>query len=1742
MRKTTQVSYYVSAFFFLFFLAEGLAQDFITTWETTSPSETITIPTAPGETYLYDVDWDNNGTFDDLGITADAMHTYPVAGVHTVAVRGTFPRIFFNNAGDKDKIISVEAWGTNAWTSMANAFDGCSNLNITATDVPDLSLVTNMISMFKNATSFNALIGGWNITNVQNMEQFFNGVTLSEENYEHILMGWSAQTVQNEVTFDAGNTSTYCFGVEGKEILATTFMWNIIDGGLDCSDEFITLWKTDNPGTSANDAINIPTTGAGYDYSVDWGDNAMDSNLMGDGAHTYPMAGTYKVKIRGDFPRIFFNGGGDKDKITSVVQWGSNAWTSMENAFDGCSNIAISAIDEPNLTGVTALSFMFQDAVNLSINNNIGSWDVSTITAMDGMFANVTLPTSIYDALLVGWEAQTLQTNVSFDAGNSEYCAGATAKTDIETNDTWSITDGGEVCVTDFVTIWQTNNPGTSMSNQITIPTTDTGYDYTVDWGDGNTDMNVMGDITHTYATEGRYIVTISGDFPRIYFNDGGDKEKILAVDNWGTNPWTSMEAAFFGCKNLRVNAFDAPDLTGVLSLAQLFKGAISFNDPINSWDVSTIETLAETFNEATSFNQDLSSWVTTSVTSMEATFSQSAFNQPIGGWDVSSVTTMESMFAETPFNQPLDLWLTLLVTNMDSMFASAVNFDQDISLWDVTGVTNMQGMFLNARSFNQNISPWVVLTVTTMEGMFSSAESFNQPIGVWLVDSVTNMSGMFTNAFSFNQDIGAWNVAMVTDMSNMFNGAEVFNQDLNLWDVGQVTNMSFMFAGAEAFNEDISGWVPSSVMTMDNMFNDAGVFNQDISGWDVTMVTTMEEMFTAAEAFDQDLGSWDITSVSTMDNMFTGVTLSIPNYDALLIGWNAQIVQNGVLFNGGNSKYCAGETARGELIANSSWMLIDGGAEDIPPVPDTATLPAITSECAVTSLTLPTATDVCAGVISATTPSATFPITNQGANTVVWTYDDGNGNTVVQTQTVTITDTTAPSITTIANITMNSDLGMCGANVNFTPPVATDNCAFTLVSTHAPNSFFPIGETIVIYTATDTAGNFAQSSFSITVSDNELPTFTACPASFTVEAEPGSCGAVVSTAEGYVPPTALDNCNVNVVSTHNPGQFFPVGVTTVTYTASDSSGNLGMCSFNITVVDNVSPVFTGCPANITVNNDTGVCTAAVVYNAPTASDNCSASITSTHTSGDTFPSGVTTVSYTAMDPAGNTVTCSFTVTVLDIETPVISSCPIDITQNTDAGTCSATVSWTPPLQTDNCNATLITTHNPGEVFAAGVTTVIYTATDAAGNADTCSFTVTITENEAPVISNCPANISVPNQAGDCGTLVSFTPPSQTDNCGANLTSTHLPGDYFPVGTTTVHYTATDTSGNTATCSFVVTVLDTEDPTFISCPADIVVANDLGSCDALVSWAPPVSSDNCSVVVTASHTPGDEFQLGDTLVTYTAMDPSGNSVVCSFTITVTDAEMPVITDCPSNLVMGNDFGDCDANVSWTPPVASDNCVNLTFTTSHNSGDMFSVGVTTVTYTATDVVGNISTCSFTVTVEDTEIPDINCPTDSSVFVPLEEAYEVPDYVAEGLIVIADNCTTTLANIIQTPAPGTMLTAGSYPISVIVNDNALNEATCTFILSVEAILETPEFELDKASVILFPSPAISIVNIETPLGVQVEKITIYDISGRIIKAENFSASKIAIDISELASATYLVTVQTNFGTLTKQLIKE
>ena len=372
-----------------------------------------------------------------------------------------------------------------------------------------------------------------------------------------------------------------------------------------------------------------------------------------------------------------------------------------------------------------------------------------------------------------------------------------------------------------FITTWVTDvaNETITLAAQADAP------NYTIDWGDGYTNTYAATQVpSHTFVTSGEHTVSFMGTIPHLTFIR---QTKLKAVQQWGTQKWTSMANMFQYCTNLDSFPTQAPDLSLCTNMSFMFYNATAFNQPIGSWDVSSVTNMFAMFWEAIAFNQPIGSWNVSSVTNMSAMFyNATAFNQPIGSWDVSQVTDMSIMFVRaTAFNQPIETWKVSNVTNMSFMFYIASAFNQPIGSWDVGGVINMTAMYFGATSINQDISSWNVSQVTTMGGMFGGATAFNQPIGSWDVSKVTTMDSMFSDATSFNQPIGDWNVSSVTDMSYMFRNAYAFNQAIGSWNVSSVNNMSNMFLEAKLstanYDNTLIGWATTGT--------NGGVLNQGV-------------------------------------------------------------------------------------------------------------------------------------------------------------------------------------------------------------------------------------------------------------------------------------------------------------------------------------------------------------------------------------------------------------------------------------------------------------------------------------------------------------------------------------------------------------------------------------------------------------------------------------------------------------------------------------------------------------------------------------------------------------------------------------------------------------------------------------------------------------------------------------------------------------------------------------------------
>ncbi|HMX39105.1 MAG TPA: HYR domain-containing protein, partial [Saprospiraceae bacterium] len=497
------------------------------------------------------------------------------------------------------------------------------------------------------------------------------------------------------------------------------------------------------------------------------------------------------------------------------------------------------------------------------------------------------------------------------------------------------------------------------------------------------------------------------------------------------------------------------------------------------------------------------------------------------------------------------------------------------------------------------------------------------------------------------------------------------------------------------------------------------------------------------------------------------------------------------------------------------------------------------------------------------------------------------------------------------------------------------------------------------------------------------------CPPDVTVNSEPGKCGAVLN----YPSPSFGDNCTgAYLVLMSGPatasGSMFAVGTTNVEWKATDGSVNMAVCNFTVTVKDVQMPTIT-CPANVVRGTDAGLCTAVVTYPAPTVGDNCSSALTLARTaglpSGSAFPKGATTVTYTVSDAGTppNVAQCSFTVTVNDTEAPKVT-CPANQSKNTDAGLCTAVVTYAGSF-TDNCpggSLSLVGGLASGSAFPKGTTTVVLKATDAMGLSKTCSFMVMVSDKQAPV-ATCPAPVVRSTDANVCTATVSagmYPSATFTDNCaGGSITriSGLAPTAAFPKGTSVVVWRAVDASGNSKTCSHTVTVNDTQQPV-ATCPSNIVKNNDANVCGAVATYGVG-ATDNCAGVTTSlvsGLASGSTFPVGVTTVVWRAVDASGNVKTCAFTVTVSDVQAPMVM-CPGNLtVAGTGSGAACGYASAQLPAAQvmmENCTAYTLT-SNAPATLPGNATTVVVWTAKDAALNQSQCQHTVTVTCTSAPE------------------------------------------------------------------------------------------------------------------------------------------------------------------------
>ena len=483
---------------------------------------------------------------------------------------------------------------------------------------------------------------------------------------------------------------------------------------------------------------------------------------------------------------------------------------------------------------------------------------------------------------------------------------------------------------------------------------------------------------------------------------------------------------------------------------------------------------------------------------------------------------------------------------------------------------------------------------------------------------------------------------------------------------------------------------------------------------------------------------------------------------------------------------------------------------------------------------------------VSSTDASAAGNCPQEYTITRTWTAIDGSGQSASCVQTISVEDSTAPSLFCPADITVECFTDTIVSNTGIA--TATDNCdgvpvidySDTSVSGGCGGSFFRL------WTVTDACGNNTSCAQLITVDDTTPPVITSCPNDVTIECDESTLPANNGAA------TSSDNCDTAPSVTYDDVTFSPQEgcsqeyVITRTWTSTDDCGNTSTCVQQIQIEDTTPPVIT-CPANLTLEciDDTSTETTGFA----SATDNCSGfpEVFSSDVTlaGGCGPEYTITRTWTAIDDCGNSTTCVQVISIEDTTPPVIT-CPANVTVQCNVSTVPANTGGN-ATATDICDQTPTIAFT--DVTVAGgcqqerTITRTWTASDDCGNESSCTQTIVVDDSTPPSIL-CPSNVTI--------SCASEVPPVSTqsvtssDNCGP-VTVTHG-GDVISDSTCvnrfkiTRLYVSTDACGNSSSCTQLITVFDNTAPS-ITCPSNVTIECSSSTLPANTGMAS--ATDNC---------------------------------------------------------------------------------------------------------------------------------------------------------------------------------------------------------------------------------------------------------------------------------------------------------
>ncbi len=567
------------------------------------------------------------------------------------------------------------------------------------------------------------------------------------------------------------------------------------------------------------------------------------------------------------------------------------------------------------------------------------------------------------------------------------------------------------------------------------------------------------------------------------------------------------------------------------------------------------------------------------------------------------------------------------------------------------------------------------------------------------------------------------------------------------------------------------------------------------------------------------------------------------------------------------------------------------------------------------------------------------FPL---GSSTIIWTAIDNNGNSAFATQQVDVVDTTPPTISLIPDIIVEAVVPYDNI-VELQAPSADDTLGVVSVTNNAPE-FFPIGETIVTWTATDVGGNTSSIEQKITVFDTIFPILQV-PENIVIEAT-----SLEQNEVDLGEATATDNGEIASITNDAP-EFFPLGETTVTWTAIDSSNNFSSLTQLVSVIDTNAPEIS--PLEDITLEATSVDANIVNLDNPSVSDIQDATIYII--APDVFPVGETTVTWTVVDSSGNSASAIQTVTIVDTTKPGLS---IPQDKTVEASSLQETLVEIGQAEAHDITGISSIVHNAPDVFPLGSTLIAWTATDNHGNITTAYQIVTVVDTITPTIIS-PQDI-IAEAIDPTMNYIELGELVASDSVGIESITNDKPIT-FPLGSTTVTWTVADTLGNISQVTQVVTLVDTTPPEIFA-PSDIVTEA-VGLSSTMIELGEATAHDVMGIASVTEYPP-KFFVLGETTITWTATDTSGNSASATQTVTIVDNTSPELT-MPEDVIIS--AFSLEKQVEIGEAQAHD-LASSTLTITNDAPDTFPLGDTVVTWNVSDEFGNSSSSQQVISVQ------------------------------------------------------------------------------------------------------------------------------------------------------------------------------